>query len=74
MNDLDKKFSKGTIAIHWLTAILIIVLFPLGKYMEGLPTSEKIGLIKIHAILGLIVFILTIVRSYLFFKSERPRH
>lgn len=72
MNDLDKKFSKGTIAIHWLTAILIIVLFPLGKYMEGLPTSEKIGLIKIHAILGLIVFILTIVRSYLFLKSERP--
>ena len=46
MNDSDKKFSKGTIATNWLTAILIIVLFPLGKYMEGLlPTSEKVGLI-----------------------------
>lgn len=45
MNDSDKKFSKGTIATNWLTTILIIVLFPLGKYMEGLPTSEKIGLI-----------------------------
>lgn len=71
-NDLSKKFSKGTIITHWLTALLIIGLFPLGKYMEGLPLSEKMGLIKAHAILGIIVFLLTIIRSYLFFKSERP--
>lgn len=72
MNDLTKKFSKGTIISHWLTAVLILVLFPLGKYMEGLDTSEKMGLIKVHAILGIIVFIITIIRSYLFFKSPRP--
>ena len=73
MNDLTKKFSKGTIIIHWLTAILIISLFPLGKYMEGLNPSEKMGLIKIHAVLGIVVFVLTIIRSYLFFKSPRPK-
>ncbi|EAQ99739.1 cytochrome b [Maribacter sp. HTCC2170] len=72
MNDLTKKFSKGTIAIHWLTALLILTLFPLGKYMEGLEPAEKMGLIKIHAILGIIVFVLTLIRSYLFFKSPRP--
>lgn len=72
MNDLTKKFSKGTIVIHWLTALLILSLFPLGKYMEGLEPVEKMGLIKIHAILGILVFILTIIRSFLFFKSQRP--
>ena len=70
-NDLSQKFSKGTIAIHWLTAFLILALFPLGKYMAGLEPSEKMGLIKIHIILGIIVFILTIIRSWLFFKKSR---
>lgn len=71
-NDLTRKYSKGTIAVHWLTAILIICLFPLGKYMEGLSSSDKMSFVKIHTILGIIVFLLTIVRSYFFFKSERP--
>ena len=71
-NDLSQKYSKGTIAIHWLTAILIVVLFPLGKYMSGIDPSEKMGLIKLHVLLGIIVFILTLVRSWLFFKRKRP--
>ena len=71
-NDFTKKYSKGTIITHWLTALLILILFPMGKYMEGLELSEKMNLIKIHAILGTAVLILTIFRSYYFFKHERP--
>ncbi len=71
-NDLTQKYSKGNIIIHWFTAVLILTLFPLGKYMSGLPLSEKMGFIKLHALLGIIVFLLTLVRSYLFFKSKRP--
>lgn len=71
-NDLTKKFSKTTRITHGLTAILILALFPLGKYMEGLEISEKMGLVKIHAILGIIVFVLTIFRTIAFFKNERP--
>jgi len=70
--DSPQKYSKGTIAIHWITALLILILFPLGKYMEGLEPSEKMGLIKIHAVLGIVVFILTLFRSWLFFKAPRP--
>jgi len=71
-NDLSKIFSKGIIITHWLTALLILMLFPLGKFMEGLQVSEKTGLIKIHIILGLAVLVLTIIRSFLFFRSPRP--
>ena len=71
-NNLTQKYSKGTIAIHWITTLLILILFPLGKYMEGLQPEEKMGLIKIHVILGVLVLILTIVRSWLFFKKKRP--
>ncbi|MCF2875750.1 MULTISPECIES: cytochrome b [unclassified Tenacibaculum] len=72
INDLDSKYSKSTIVIHWFTSILILTLFPLGKFMEGIPVSEKILMIKLHVILGIIVFILTLIRSYLFFTSKRP--
>jgi cytochrome b561 len=72
MNDLSKKYNKGTIVIHWITAILIIILFPLGKYMSGIEPVEKMGLLKVHIIFGIIVFVLTLIRSLLFFKKERP--
>lgn len=72
INDLTKKFNKGTIWIHWLTAILILTLFPMGKYMSGLESGDKMNLIKIHAILGIVIFILTIIRTYFFFKKPRP--
>lgn len=71
-NDLTKKFSKTTRVTHGITALLILALFPMGKYMEGLEISEKMGLIKIHAILGIIVLTLTIIRTISFFKHERP--
>ena len=71
-NNLNQKYDKGTIVIHWITALLIIVLFPLGKYMSGLDSSEKMELLKIHTILGILVFTLTLLRSYFFFKSPRP--
>ena len=71
-NDLTKKFGKTIRVTHGLTALLILALFPMGKYMEGLEISEKMDLVKIHAILGIIVFILTIFRTVSFFKTERP--
>ncbi len=71
-NDLTKKFSKTTRVTHGITALLILTLFPMGKYMEGLEISEKMGLIKVHAILGIIVLTLTIIRTISFFKHERP--
>ncbi|MCD6542885.1 MAG: cytochrome b/b6 domain-containing protein [Flavobacteriaceae bacterium] len=71
-NDLSKKFDKGTIWIHWLTAILILALSPMGKYMSGLEPADKINLVKPHAILGIVVLVLTIFRTWFFFKKPRP--
>lgn len=69
-----EKYSKAIIAIHWMSAILIICLFILGKYMSDLDPNEKLSLIKTHAILGLTVFVLTLIRSILFFTTPRPPH
>lgn len=72
-NDITEKYSRGVIVIHWITATLILVLFPLGKYMADLAPENKMGLIKIHAILGILVFSLTIVRAVLLFTIDRPK-
>jgi len=71
-NDLTQKYSKSTILIHWISAVLILVLFGLGLSMEDADAIEKMKLIKFHAPLGLLLFILTLIRSILFFKSPRP--
>ena len=51
-NDLDKKYSLGTRIIHWLTASSVLILFPLGKYMDGLNPVDKMDLVQFHAMLG----------------------
>jgi cytochrome b561 len=71
-NDLEKKYSLGTRIIHWCTVILILILFPLGKFMDGLAPADKMDLVQLHAILGNLVLILTLFRIYFFFKHERP--
>ncbi|WP_299106003.1 cytochrome b/b6 domain-containing protein [uncultured Tenacibaculum sp.] len=73
INNLTEKYSKENIIIHWFTAVLILILFPLGKYMETIPTKDKMNLIIVHIILGGIVFFLTLFRSYLFFTTSRPK-
>ena len=73
-NDLSKKFSQRTIISHWLTALLILILFPMGKYMHGLSPADKMLFVQLHAVLGMLVFLITIVRSIAFFKDERPKH
>ncbi len=73
-NDLTQKYNKGLVIIHWVTALLIIGLFPLGKYLEELEAADKMGVLKLHAILGLVVLGLTIIRSVMYFTSARPPH
>lgn len=73
-NDLTARYDKRVVIIHWLTLILILILFPMGKIMEEMSPAEKMDLLKVHVILGDLVFLLTIWRSYLYFKAPRPAH
>jgi len=49
--------------LHWLTALLIFVAFPLGMYLHNLQLSPlKFQLISYHKWLGVTVFLLTVMR------------
>lgn len=61
------RYAKSQIAIHWLAAALIIFLLVTGSLvLANLPnTTEKIGNLRIHMILGALAGILVIARVIL---------
>jgi cytochrome b561 len=57
------RYTRTSIALHWLTALLVIVTFPLGVYMHGLALSPlKLQLVSYHKWIGVTVFLLTLAR------------
>ncbi|MDF3831909.1 cytochrome b [Cupriavidus basilensis] len=62
----EERYGIIAILLHWSMAILVIGLAALGIYMVMLPdvgfNSEKIVLIIFHKEVGLLVFVLLLVR------------
>lgn len=72
-NDLTKKYSRGAIAIHWISFLLIVALIPVGFIMADTePGAQKILLYRVHLLMGFTVLVLTLLRVWFFFKHPRP--
>ena len=67
------NYSKRTVWIHWVSALLIFGLIYTGINMEhGDHDLKKFSLYKIHFALGFTVFLLTIFRVLALLKDQRP--
>ncbi|CAI8423730.1 MAG: Uncharacterised protein [Cryomorphaceae bacterium] len=66
------KYHKHVRVIHALSALLIISLFVVGKVMEKSDNEVVMSLMPFHAIGGYVLLFLTIYRTWLLFKKERP--
>jgi cytochrome b561 len=72
-NDLSARYHIRVIVIHWVSFLLIAALVPTGKILhETTVVSEKMMLYRVHIIVGLVVFLMSIYRSFLFFTEPRP--
>ena len=72
-NNLSEKYSKGTIVIHWFSFLLIVFLLPIGFIMSDMePGTTKLNLLEAHIFVGILVFVLTLVRVWFFFRFKRP--
>lgn len=57
------RYTKPAIMLHWLTALLVIVTFPLGVYMHRLVFSPfKLQLVSYHKWIGVTILLLTAAR------------
>ncbi len=69
MKSNSTAYGKVARLLHWISALLIIVLWIMGKVMTN---SEVASLYKTHVALGLLVLVLTAVRIVWFFVDNHP--
>lgn len=68
-----KQYTKRLAAIHWFTLLLFIAAFYLGHELdETEAVAAKMALYPYHFILGDLVLILTLVRTYFLRKDGKP--
>jgi cytochrome b561 len=60
---MSAQYTATAKSLHWLMALMIIGMIPLGMYMHELPLSpEKLRLYSWHKWIGVTVFVLLLVR------------
>jgi cytochrome b561 len=60
---MSAQYTRTAKSLHWLMALMIIGMIPLGMYMHELPVSpEKLQLYSWHKWVGVTVFVLLLVR------------
>ena len=72
-NNLTEYGSISKI-FHWLSAAVLLIQIPLGFYLVGLEFDEKkLAVENLHVLLGLSIFILTLLRLvYKIFNPTPP--
>jgi cytochrome b561 len=68
------RYGAAAIAIHWISALLILVMFALGLRAAGtIDPAAKISLLRAHAVIGSTVLVLTLVRiAWWLFADTKP--
>ncbi len=57
------RYTRTAIALHWLIALLLLVLFCVGLYMHDLPLSpQKLKIYSWHKWAGVTIFLLVLLR------------
>lgn len=72
--NLPKRYQPALVAIHWLTAFLIIFMLVVGKLsLKWMPNeASKILPLAFHMIGGITILVLTLVRIYVRIKFPKP--
>ena len=69
----EHYYGFAAVSIHWISALLIFLLIPLGSIMTDMPNGDlKTLLYRIHILIGLTVLVLTLIRIVWAFLDTRP--
>ena len=68
--------NYGRIAqmFHWLSALLILIMWPMGIIMTRISEASAGQLYRAHSMIGMLVLILTILRLIWLFVDKQPEH
>lgn len=70
------RYGRVAVLIHWVSALAIFGLLGSGLYLEDLADdAQKTSILRIHAIMGVSILLLTLVRiGWWAFADRRPGH
>ena len=73
---MDQKvvnYSRGAQLLHWSNALLIFIMWPLGMIMtRSSDAATKTTLYQVHVVIGLLVLLLTLIRTVWRLTVARP--
>ncbi|MCW9027547.1 MAG: cytochrome b, partial [Kangiella sp.] len=71
---MQQKYSLTLRVLHWLMALLIIVMIGVGWYMAGLPQESelKYEIYPVHKSMGITLLGLVIIRVFARLFSKNP--
>lgn len=70
-----KRYHPAHVAVHWLMALLVIMMLGIGKFaMPGIPPEDpqKPMMLQSHAYIGGVIALLLILRLVLRYTTKRP--
>lgn len=69
----NMRYGRVAVTIHWLTALLVIGLLISGSLLEDADAAAKAGILTIHAPVGFLVGLLTVLRIVWWWRFDtRP--
>jgi len=68
------RYSRTMMLLHWLTVLVLTVLFVAGLVAVRLPLDSPIKprLFRLHAVLGYVMLFLTLARLVVKFRTPQP--
>jgi len=76
-NQQTIRYDKGYKWLHWLMAILVLLMFmAVFGFAQATTDAAKIEMLMGHSTIGSLIFILLLIRfsKRYIFKSPRPKH
>ena len=65
-------YDRGTQRFHWLSAVLILAMIPLGFLMQDATGETKLLLYRAHCAIGLLLVVITLARIIWRIKQPVP--
>lgn len=65
------RYGSVAIGLHWLTALIILAMLPVGFLMEDAEGSTRLLVYRLHAAGGITVLVLTVIR--LLWRTRDPK-
>jgi cytochrome b561 len=75
MNTLPSRYHPVLVGLHWLLAALILLALAMGTFvLAEIPntSADKIGALRGHMIIGLVIGALMLVRLLVRLRTQRP--